>query len=584
MARIPIYRETQTPSGSFRVSELRVPDMNLDAMGKALQEVGQTASRTAQTLISIEEEEAKTWSSNVSSDAERSFLERFESIKTDSNIATGDVPTVLLTEFDNYTKQTLEAAPQDSISRKMLKSNFRALRDSLWEKSINYQAVQGRAERISRMDNSILSTSQAVALDPNETRAMELYGRRMAEIDSLRITPSERAKLKESLRQTVGRSGAESMARNLPGVLLAQYENTKKMMAEGKKPTTSGNQFLDLLDSTEWDTYINMAQQEEDVVQVEGVAESVWNQLGPKSDLGPVNLDQMSKYVRENYGDRSPKEREAIMSILKDRASTFDYSVRQRVAASEASVWQQVLDGKTTDEIKNSLEFKSLNGEQKMRLLSEMGSDKESAQTAKQLGLQLDLSSDPAKLAEMTNEEIIAMAPQIHTTGVKALLKQRAELNDPAKIQQAAIDEDMFKEIASRAGLKVYQKTKTDAEVERIGRFKAFVETRITQMQVEKKRQLSPDEKRAIAERAASDTVMERFTFSSDVAVPMGALTQEELLKTYVEINGEEVNLSIVPPELAKKYREDLNSLKLPSSDKDVLIHHLQIQQMKKIK
>jgi len=584
MARIPIYRETQTPSGSFRVSELRVPDMNLDAMGSALQEVGQTLGRTAQVAIDIEQEEAKTWASNVSSDAERSFLERFESIKTDSNIATGDVPTVLLTEFDQYTKQTLEAAPQDSISRKMLKSNFRALRDSLWEKSINYQAVQGRAERISRMDNSILSTSQAVALDPNETRAMELYGRRMAEIDSLRITPSERAKLKESLRQTVGRSGAESMARNMPGVLLAQYENTKKMMAEGKKPTTSGNQFLDLLDSTEWDTYINMAQQEEDVVQVEGAAESVWNQLGPKSDLAPVNLDQMSKYVRENYGDRSPKEREAIMSILKDRASTFDYSVRQRVAASEASVWQQVLDGKTTDEIKNSLEFKSLNGEQKMRLLSEMGSDKESTQTVKQLALQLDLSSDPAKLAEMTNEQIIAMAPQIHTTGVKALLKQRAELNDPAKIQQAAIDEDMFKEIASRAGLKVYQKTKTDAEVERIGRFKTFVESRITQMQIEKKRTLSPDEKRAIAEQAASDTVMEGRFWGSDVSVPMGALTQEELLETYVEVNGEEINFSIVPPELAKKYREDLISQKLPSSDKDVLIHHLQIQQMKKIK
>jgi len=584
MARIPIYQERQAPSGSFRVSELRVPDMNLDAMGSSLQEAGQTLGRTAQTLISIEEEEAKTWSSNVSSDAERSFLERFESIKTDSNIATGDVPTVLLTEFDAYTKQTLEAAPQDSISRKMLKSNFRALRDSLWEKSINYQATQGRAERISRMDNSILSTSQAVALDPNETRAMELYGRRMAEIDSLRITPSERAKLKESLRATVGRSGAESMARNMPGVLLAQYENTKKMMAEGKKPTTSGNQFLDLLDSTEWDTYINMAQQEEDVVQVEGAAESVWNTLGPKSDLAPVNLDQMSKYVRENYGDRSPKEREAIMAILKDRASTFDYSVRQRVAASEASVWQQVLDGKTTDEIKNSLEFKSLNGEQKMRLLSEMGSDKESAQTVKQLGLQLDLSSDPAKLAEMTNEQIIAMAPQIHTTGVKELLKKRAELNDPAKIQQASIDEDMFKEIASRAGLKVYQKTKTDAEVERIGRFKTFVESRITQMQIEKKRQLSPDEKRAIAQQAASDAVMERRFWGSDVSVPMGALTQEELLKTYVDINGEEVSAAVIPPELFKKYREDLISLKLPSSDKDVMIHHLQLQQMQKIK
>ena len=296
MARIPIYRQTQLPSANFRVSELRVPDMNLDAVGNALQDVGRSVGKAAETSIRIEEEEAKTWASQASSDAELKWKMRLKEIQEDSTIATGDTITTILNEFDGYADTTLEETPPNSISRKLLQNNLRSLRKDLWTNALSYQATQGRAERIGRMENSILTSGQVIALDPNEAKLGEIMGQREAEIDSLKVMPSERERLKQNLRMTLGRSGAESMARNQPGVLLAQIDAAKKRGAKD----TSGNAYLDLLDSTEWDTYINMAQQEADVVNVEGAAEAVWNELGPKSDLAPVNMDQMGKYVREN--------------------------------------------------------------------------------------------------------------------------------------------------------------------------------------------------------------------------------------------------------------------------------------------
>jgi len=59
MARIPIYEERQTVSGGRGIPEMRVPDANLGAMGKAISNVGQAMQQTAQVMHDVEEENAK---------------------------------------------------------------------------------------------------------------------------------------------------------------------------------------------------------------------------------------------------------------------------------------------------------------------------------------------------------------------------------------------------------------------------------------------------------------------------------------------------------------------------------------------
>ena len=588
MARIPVYQETQTPSGSFRVSELRVPDMNLDAMGSALQDMGRSVGRAAEASIKIEEEEAKTWASDTSSNAALQWQIRLNEIKEDPNIATGDTIKTILSEFDSYADKTLTDTTPNTISRKLLQSNFRALRENLWSQALNYQATQGRAERISQMDDSILKTGQVIGLDPNETRSMQLYGERLAEIESLRVTPSERAKLKESLRATVGRSGAEAMARNLPGVLLAQYENTKKMMAEGKKPTTSGNQFLDLLDSTEWDTYINMAQSETDAAEVEISINSVWNRLGPKNLNDPVDLIAMNKAIDEEMAHRSPKDREVAKAMIEEQANDFKATVTSRKNASIASVWDLVLEGNGLTEIMQSEQYKMLNGTEKVKMLGDIASamkaEDEKGQTPDQLDNYLRLTGDPSKLAAMSQEEIKTMIPQVGITGVKNLLKEHAKLNSPEAIKEAQLDADTFKMVADRAGLKPYETDKSESRLRKLAQFEDAIKARILIEQQIKKRALNYEEKRKIAEQEADNVVMveDAGMFWFDKQVPVALLTPEQQEDAYVIVNGQEVKISSVP----MRDREEIIAARLrqglPITEQDIVRTYLLAKEKRK--
>lgn len=582
MARIPVYEQRTTPSAGFSVSQASSVDLNLEAQGRALQGLGQAVGDAANAAVAIEEADAQSRVRATVAKAREEMDNAY--INQTMQMQPGDrdfAPRFMTETFDAWSNKELEQIPSGRY-RKLLGEKMLDLREEYRRKTLSFQAEQNMLGRIQTQKDAMSSDAKYLYNNPTGENLYKIREETYAAIDNDFMPPDQKAKLKEEARVLYGRTGAEAMAQNQPAVLLAQVADAKRRIKEGKNVKSSGNPFLDMLDPTEWDTYIEMAEDQNDFSSAESIVASVWTELGPKSDKEPTNLDALNKEIDKRMEGFSPESRKTAKALIEEAAKDRDYSVKQRTASSEAAVWQQSLDGKSLNEIKNSAEFKALDGTKKAELISKLSTDKSSTQSVEQLANQLQLSGDPARLAEMTEAEIIAMAPQIHTTGVQALLKKRAELNDPEKIKQASMDEDMFKEIASRAGLKPYAKTKTDSDVERLGRFKAYVESRITQMQVEKKRTLSPEEKKQIAEQAASDTVMESMFWGSDRAVPYGALTEEERLESYVEINGEEVSIGSVPEELRKQYRKDLEEMKLPSSDKDILIHHLQIQQMKK--
>ena len=544
MARIPVYEERQALSQQLRVGTLRAPDSGARFIAQGVQDVSRALGNVAQLAVNVEEENAKVFAANASSDALLKWTEEMKTRQETTQPGAADFTKSLLGDFDKYADDTIKAGPQDPASQRLLTASLRDLRKSLASTAITFEATEGRNHRFAQMSDSILKSSQAIALNPNEANLAKVMGEQSAVIDALKDTPTRKEQLREKLRLSLGRSGAEAMAREQPAVLLAQIDAAKK---RGSK-TSSGNAYLDLLPSTEWDTYIKIAQGNTDALNVESTANTVWNSMGPKTDTQPVNKDLMYAQIDRDMSDRTAAERKAAKAIIDQKASAFDYSARQRQASTQAGVWNQVLQGKTLDQIQQSREFQILDGTAKIQLLSQIDTfRKKSGDDVGQLAHYLTLTQDPAKLAGMSDAEIVAEAPKLGDALTKDLLKRRQALNDPNNVTEAKIDEDTFKRLAEEAGLKPYESRKSEKDAAALGRLKYAIEQRIDVEQQAKKRKLTRQEKEALFREEIDNKVFVDRSFRTDPQMPISLVGTDDLGDTYVVVNGQEIYLNTIP-------------------------------------
>lgn len=544
MARIPIYQQQTSVGQLAPVGNLSVPSTNADAIGRAVQGLGQTLGQAGQNMVRVEEERAKVWAAEAGSDAELKWAEEFKVLQETYDPAQDNFTKSVNEKFQTYADEALKNAP-DGFARKALASQLRRVKENLIGNSLSFEATQGRQWRIDTMSQTIMKSGQTIALDPNEANLGRIKGTMEAQIDALKVAPNERTMLKENLNLTLGRSGAESMARQQPQVFLAQVEAARRA---GRKDS-SGNAYLDLLPATEWDTYINIAEGERDYETAESTVNSVWSEFGPMDGTQPVSLDVMNSEIDKRMSGMSKENRDAAKAILADKARAFDYSSTQRNAARDAGVWQQVLDGKTLEEIQASPEFRIMDGAKKAQLISEINTFRKPASTktdAAQLAHYLQVTENPASVAAMTNEQIIAEAPKLGQTLTQSLLKKRAELNSPEDVATATLDEDMFKRLADSAGLKPYARTRNERDNRKLGQLKVAVEAEIIRKQNEQKRKLTAAEKEQTMMEIIDNTVMVEGFFS-DTETPVVLVEQDDLGDTYVNVDGRQVYLTEIP-------------------------------------
>lgn len=566
MARIPIYEERQAVNQNVGVSRLRTPDTGARFIAQGIQEVGRGLETAANVMMKVEEEREKVKADKLSSDAELYWTEQLKIRQSSPDTQVEGFAGTVTRDFDAYAEDLLKNQPE-GLSRKFLAANLRSLKKSVYNSSVNFEATQGIAVRNAEMEASIGESAKAIALDPNEANGQRLYGQRLAAIDSLRTTPSNRAQLKEKLNLTFGRAGAESMARNQPQVLMAQIDAAKK---RGDK-VSSGNYYLDLLPSTEWDTYIKIAEGNVSAANAEVAANDVWKELGPKTDNMPVNKDAMYRRVDELMSDRTPAERKAAKALIDSQAAAFDYSSNQRRAAKQAGIYDQVLAGKNLNEIMQSPEFKALDGGDKLTIIGKIKeAQNKSADDVGATARYLELTSDPQKLAAMTDAEISAEMPTLGNALTRDLLKRRASLNDPANVIEAKIDEDTFKRLADSAGLKPYETKKSEKQNSELGRLKYAVEQQIDIEQREKRRKLTQMEKEQVMQRVIDNKVFVDRSFRSDPEVPIALVETDKLGDTYVVVNGREVKLNTIPATSREKIVRQLRAVGRPVTERAI--------------
>jgi hypothetical protein len=537
MARIPVYtQQTQAPGG-VSLGNLRVPDMNLDAVGRGLQQVGQAMGQVAQVGLKIDEENAKVEANDIYAKSEELWGERLINYKNEAGPGAKDLIRTVGTDFDKWSNERL-AEVKNPRAQRLLAGNLASLRRSVMSQAITFQASEGINYRYNTQIEANNALGRKIMMDPSEINFSRILENARIGIAELDMPASKKQELEKDLLAKLGKAGAEAMARDFPQVLIAQMDSAKKRGAKD----TSGSVYLDLIPATEWDTYRNIAQNNVDMGSARVMANTAFQSF-VQTDRDPVSLDKMRRYVDENYPGITEKERTAAYQLLDDLARTHNYSVKERVNSEMSDVLDIGLS-KGLSAMQASQQFRNLRPSEQADLMNKVSNFNKKSATDDDWDTYLEYISDPVALGQMSPQEVNVLAAGLGGDLGRKLKEQRARLATNADVLNAKIDNDTFNATLPAFGLDPRRR----GDRVKIAMVRDRVEEALTLRAQRKQAPLTIDEKRDEMQRLAKDVVREGWFFKSDV--PRITLPAEDQRKTSVLYNGVEVKLSDVPPSI----------------------------------
>jgi hypothetical protein len=245
----------------------------------------------------------------------------------------------------------------------------------------------------------------------------------------------------------------------------------------------------------------------------------IWDQLGPKGENDPINIDKMEDAARKQFAN-DPDALEATMHFLRERKSATDAGRKDREEAQLGGLWSKVAAGAGLAEVSRDPAYLAAPGRVQLqvndyilgraereasRAYAQEGRAYTAAQRLEHEKEQKGWSrywelSDPKTLNATSENALQAMRGELGDEHVNRLLAGKRQLQKgDDKVRAATIDDDLFKTIASGAGLHPYEtKGKTEAQNAELGQLRAAVEARIDQEQQAKGKELTRSEKEAV--------------------------------------------------------------------------------------
>ena len=294
-------------------------------------------------------------------------------------------------------------------------------------------------------------------------------------------------------------------------------------------------------------------------------ATEVWGQLGPKAETDPIEFDKMDDAARERFND-DPKAYKATMQFLRERKASVDAARADRKEAVAGALWSAVAEGATLAQIQAMPEYQHAPGQVQTQVKEHVLNAVEAAanraytrgQRARAQQALADNeterknwagyweSSNPATLARMTDNQILALTPRIGIDHVNRLMTQhRSLVKSEEAVRDATIDADLFNRVADTAGLSPYAEKKSEDEKTRLGTLKAAVEDAIDHEQRRAGKPLPREQKEALMQRIVGQRVM-IDDWGSDTQRIAAVVNAGEQANAYVPIG------SIPPRNLAE--------------------------------
>lgn len=372
----------------------------------------------------------------------------------------------------------------------------------------------------------------------------------------------------------VTRKNAEWAARRgwTPEVLTAQnlkdttelHSNVIKTMQQldPKAAEVYFEKFKKQIDGTRYDEIAGPLRKLAAEQDGEQLAGAVWNELGPKSDAQPVELDKMLSVVNEKFKD-DPTRRKAAAAAVKEQAAAFNASQRERAYGNTNTVMQALASGTSFSQVQRMPEFQALPGQQKMQIIehqdaranaaeSRAASRASRAASEEQRALTAEIRrdkfaerravengnyykyNDPEFLKNASPAQIQALAPEVGVEQARHLMDKKQQLmQSPKKEIEAKVDKQDFDAFVRRMGIDPLDKDTKKAGL--VGEVQFRVEQLIAAEQATQKRELTRAEKNVIMNKEVARTAtVDGGWFSSNTAKPIISMTAEDLSKVVI--------------------------------------------------
>lgn len=278
-------------------------------------------------------------------------------------------------------------------------------------------------------------------------------------------------------------------------------------------------------------------------------AQAIRQKNKPATDTEPFDIEKMADQAREMFAGNAELAEAAIGNLKKMHAER-ESSKSARASANQAAVWSTIAgkaDTMTVAELTAMPEYRALPGPEQeqarlhildrgytldqraasaadyLRVQAERVSDhawqlesrprqrkaweKQDKETSAYAAYE-DALADPQAFAKMTPDQIIGMSPALGRVLMNDLLTKQREFKNASRPIDAAIDGDLFNDVANNAGVPVYEQKKTPAQKAQIGALRKFVFDRIdAEQRANSNKELDRTRKREIMDAAVLEVI-----------------------------------------------------------------------------
>lgn len=259
-------------------------------------------------------------------------------------------------------------------------------------------------------------------------------------------------------------------------------------------------------------------------------AEEIWTQFAPAptDHETPIPIAEMEAAARARAGSDAAAY-DMTRKYLRERAASVEGARKDRTEQDTSTLYKAVADGASLAEVQKTPEYRRASG-QVQTTVSEhiVRKRQEAADRVWTLGQReaADMSRTEAKkeqagwsmfwnynqpeiLSQMTEPQILALAPDLGQDHTNRLIESRRKLAaSAAVVRTATIDRDLFLALADADGLPAYKPQKSQDERAMLGQLQSRVEATIDAEQTQKQRLLSREEKAAVMTKVLDAHVM----------------------------------------------------------------------------
>jgi hypothetical protein len=239
MPAIPLYQQRTQVSGSLPASA------SPQSFGAGTADAGQRVASALENVGAAENQalryqelnSARAWAGSAASQAQLQWTQTLEERKQQAEPGAPGFTPKLLQDFDDYSKQTLENAP-DEMSRRFVQQHLDAIRSSIGTQAVHFQAGQQVAYNVQQATDGINNWAKSVQQDPSA------YSFAKNAINETMPYPGaiESEKLQEQARKELTNAAASNLIDRDPYKVV---EYTGKAMGEGGHTGATGIPWID---------------------------------------------------------------------------------------------------------------------------------------------------------------------------------------------------------------------------------------------------------------------------------------------------------------------------------------------------